>query len=63
MGDKGNKKSGFSSILRSVTLLLCGSENGKTTKTSAKAAAARGPEASIVAASKHFSSAHKVKFN
>lgn len=59
MGHKGNKKSWFSSI---VALLLCG-EDGKTSKTSDEAVATSGPEASIVASSKHFSSAHKVQFN
>jgi len=49
MGYKGNKKSWFSSITR----FFCGN-NVKTTGT---------PEAFIVAASKHFSSAHKVNFN
>jgi hypothetical protein len=39
-------------------MLFCGNK-----KTSTKAAAASEPEASIVSASKHFSSAHKVKFN
>jgi hypothetical protein len=58
MGDKGNKKTWFSSISRFFTMLFCGNK-----KTSTKAAAASGPEVSIVAASKHFSSAHKVKFN
>jgi hypothetical protein len=58
MGDKGNKKTWFSSIPRFFTMLFCVNK-----KTSTKAAAASGPEASIVAASKHFSSAHKVKFN
>ncbi|KEH17525.1 hypothetical protein MTR_0009s0100 [Medicago truncatula] len=47
MGYKGNKKSWFSSISR----FFCGN-NVKTTTTGA-------PEAFIVAASKHFSSAHK----
>ncbi|CAL0308043.1 unnamed protein product [Lupinus luteus] len=59
MGDKGNEKSWFSHILRSFTSLLC----GKDVKTSNKASVASGPEASMVAAAKHFSSAHKVKFN
>lgn len=56
MGDKCTKTSWFSSISRFLTLLFCG-------ETSTKAGATSGPEASIVAASKHFSSAHKVKFN
>ena len=58
MGDKGNKKSWFSYILRSFTFLC-----GKDVKTSTKAAAASGHEATMVAAAKHFSSAHKVQFN
>jgi len=51
MGYKGNKKSWFSSISR----FFCGN-NVKTATTGA-------PEAFIVAASKHFSSVHKVNFN
>jgi hypothetical protein len=58
MGDKGNNKTLFSSIARFFSMLLCGNK-----KTNTKAAAASEPEASIVSASKHFSSAHKVKFN
>lgn len=56
MGEKGDKKRWFSSILRSFKMLFC----GKDVKTSTKAS---GPEAAMVAASKHFSSAHKIKFN
>jgi hypothetical protein len=51
MGYKGNNKSWFSSISR----FFCGN-NVKTATTGS-------PEAFIVAASKHFSSAHKVNFN
>jgi hypothetical protein len=58
MGYKGNKKSWFSSISRFFSMLFYGNK-----KTSTKASTTSGPEASIVAASKHFSSAHKVKFN
>jgi len=61
MGEKDNKSSWFSSIRRFITLLFCG--DVKTTKTSTKDTATSGPKASIVAASKHFSSAHKVKFH
>ncbi|KEH40114.1 hypothetical protein MTR_1g022080 [Medicago truncatula] len=60
MGEKDNKSSLFSSIQRFFTLLVCG--DVKTTKTSTKDTATSGPKASIVAASKHFSSAHKVKW-
>ncbi|KAE9615455.1 hypothetical protein Lalb_Chr04g0255411 [Lupinus albus] len=59
MGYKGNKKNWFLHILRSFTSLFC----GKDVKTSTKASAPSVPEATMVAAAKHFSSAHKVKFN
>jgi len=62
MGEKDNKSSWFSSIQRFFTLLFCGDVK-TTTKTSTKETATSGPQASIVAASKHFSSAHKVKFH
>jgi len=55
MGYKGNKKSWFSSISR----FFC----GNNVKTSTKTATTGTPEAFIVEASKHFSSAHKVNVN
>ncbi|KAF7827929.1 hypothetical protein G2W53_019093 [Senna tora] len=59
MSDKGKNKSWFSSILRPFKICL----NGGDTKTikGNKAKEHSDPEATIVAASKHFSSAHKQK--
>jgi len=56
MGGKGEEKKWFSSILKSFKWLLCGTD----VKTNS---AANTPEAAMVAASKHFSSAHKIKFS
>jgi len=56
MGGKGEKKKWFSSlILKSFKCLLCGRD--AKTNSSPKT-----PQAAMVAASKHFSSAHKINF-
>lgn len=58
-----DKKEGprFSSIFNSLaSICLCASGEGDEKKTT-KAGPPNGPEATMVAAAKHFSSAHKVR--
>ncbi|KAL2349094.1 hypothetical protein Fmac_003094 [Flemingia macrophylla] len=57
MTNKGKSNCSLSSTVRSLAVCIFG---GKV-KTS-KSAAPGGPEATMVAASKHFSSPHKVQF-
>ncbi|KAK2974644.1 hypothetical protein RJ640_008075 [Escallonia rubra] len=54
----GKNGSYFSSALRSLLSFFCVSSEGKKVKFSDDAAPS-GPEATMVAAAKHFSSAHK----
>ncbi|WOH13427.1 hypothetical protein DCAR_0832937 [Daucus carota subsp. sativus] len=56
-GSNGRKVNWFSSV---VSRFLRGDKCNKV-KSSRKPAVPRGPEASMVAAAKHFSSAHKVR--
>jgi len=56
MGGKSEEKKWFSFILKPFKWLLCG-RDVKTNSTPKTA------EAAIVAASKHFSSAHKINFS
>lgn len=68
MGRDKKKESRHSSILRSFSLWfykLNGFAKGddKHYKSSRWAARSTGPEAAMIAAAKHFSSAHKVRFN
>ncbi|KAK7307024.1 hypothetical protein VNO77_39716 [Canavalia gladiata] len=57
MGHKDKKKRSFSSTLRSLLVFIFGGNMKKS-----KTAASSGPVATMVAASKHFSSPHKVRF-
>ncbi|MED6211478.1 hypothetical protein PIB30_074028 [Stylosanthes scabra] len=63
MSNKGKKKNSSFSTVRSIAKHVFISGDGKTTSTN-KAEAPSGPVATMVAASKHFStSPHKVRFN
>lgn len=61
MGDK--KENLYWSSIKSFINCLLGSNGGNAAEASKAAASPSGPEATMVAAAKHFSSAHKVKFN
>ena len=58
MMSKEKKESRYSSILRSLASCFCDSSEGEKMK---KSPTPDGPEAAMVAAAKHFSSAHKVR--
>ena len=58
---KDKKVSGYSVVLGPLASCLNASSEGKRVEGSKPKAAASGPEATMVAAAKHFSSAHKVR--
>ncbi|KAF3431640.1 hypothetical protein FNV43_RR26371 [Rhamnella rubrinervis] len=68
MGEAKKEESQHSSFLGSISLLfkkLISSAKGDDEhyKSSRSAAKRTGPEDAMIAASKHFSSAHKIRFN
>ena len=59
---KGKKKSGVSSFVRSVLVSwFCVFDRDEDVKNTKVVPPSTGPEATMVAATKHFSSAHKVR--
>lgn len=55
------KEAWYSSILTTFALCFCASGEGEKLKKNPTAESPDGPEATMVAAAKHFSSAHKVR--